>query len=450
MQTECSRGGLSLFIQCGHTHAFQTCQRDLGARSAPMLYKDLVVEALAVHGDAFAVEGKAKREALTRYGVELADLAYVEQSQLADQLSGMDAPGAIPAVEMERGFVVEFGRAWRNAEEARAWAMTVLAGATTVGVDGSQLIPSKEYGVPVGMVQIAWFENRHDSKGSYVKDARVEVLAGEQLANHQEMRTLEDRLFHGEPVNQRRFALEIEKVLDYLKALPSEPVSLILFDGSLVASFASQMRTESRNAYVRPLVRALHTSTQTHLPMVGYIDTSYASGHRANVGLASRARGRLTHDALVFDSELVGETLNVFDRTCAFVCARGDILEHYLEPDTNADYSDQVCFVYLKTGVTGPPSRIEFPRSIVEAKLLDRVMDIIRAEIIIGTGYPYPIEAADAAAVLSTQDRMAFYRVFQDFAVAQGLEMAATAKMSSKKRRRYGCGLAGARAVSRT
>jgi hypothetical protein len=31
----------------------------------------------------------------------------------------------------------------------------------TIAVDGSQILPSNELSIPVGVEQIAWFENRH-------------------------------------------------------------------------------------------------------------------------------------------------------------------------------------------------------------------------------------------------------------------------------------------------
>ena len=63
-------------------------------------------------------------------------------------------------------------------------------------------------------------------------------------------------------------------------------------------------------------------------------------------------------------------------------------------------------------------------------------MDIIRAEIVVGSGYPYALEAADAAAVLTTEDRQVFYRLWHEFAPSAGLGGAATAKTASKAHRR--------------
>ena len=53
--------------------------------------------------------------------------------------------------------------------------------------------------------------------------------------------------------------------------------------------------------------------------------------------------------------------------------------------------------------------------------MLDEALDVVRAEVIAGNGYPYAIEAADAVAVISLRDREEFYRVFQDFAARNDL-----------------------------
>jgi hypothetical protein len=136
----------------------------------------------------------------------------------------------------------------------------------------------------------------------------------------------------------------------------------------------------------------------------------------------------------IFDSRILVERMSYFDRTAAFQCARADVLLDYRLEDR--DYSRDLCFTYLKTGQDRLPARIDFPRWILEEGLLDRVLDTIRAEVIVGSGYPYALETADAAAVLTTEDRMAFYRLFQQFARDSGLPFSLPAKSRSKAHRR--------------
>ena len=72
----------------------------------------------------------------------------------------------------------------------------------------------------------------------------------------------------------------------------------------------------------------------------------------------------------------------------------------------------------------------------LEDGLLDQAMDTLRAEIITGQGYPYSIEAADAVAVISAEDRARFYALFQQFAEREGLDFTFSRKALSKSRRR--------------
>ena len=100
------------------------------------------------------------------------------------------------------------------------------------------------------------------------------------------------------------------------------------------------------------------------------------------------------------------------------------------------EWRREIGFVYLKTTGDAPPSRIDLPMWVYERGLLDDVMNIIRGEIIVGNGYPYVIEAADATAVIGAQDRETFYAIFQDFAERNGFRLSRARKAISKSQRR--------------
>ncbi len=63
-------------------------------------------------------------------------------------------------------------------------------------------------------------------------------------------------------------------------------------------------------------------------------------------------------------------------------------------------------------------------------------MDVVRAECVVGNGYPYAVETADAVAVITMQDRERFYRVFQEFVEKEGLPLRFSRKAVSKTKRR--------------
>ena len=76
------------------------------------------------------------------------------------------------------------------------------------------------------------------------------------------------------------------------------------------------------------------------------------------------------------------------------------------------------------------------PKWLVEAGRAEEIIDLVRAECVVGTGYPYAIETADALAVISTQDRQRFYALFQQFAEREGLGLTLARKARSKQSRR--------------
>jgi hypothetical protein len=71
-----------------------------------------------------------------------------------------------------------------------------------------------------------------------------------------------------------------------------------------------------------------------------------------------------------------------------------------------------------------------------EAGLVEEVVNAVRAECVVGNGYPYAIEAADEAAVMTARDREQFLRAVQDFADQHSLDFTVSRKAMSKGRRR--------------
>jgi hypothetical protein len=72
----------------------------------------------------------------------------------------------------------------------------------------------------------------------------------------------------------------------------------------------------------------------------------------------------------------------------------------------------------------------------VEAGYADAALDLVRAECVIGAGYPYAIETADATAVIQQADRERFLALVQQFAEREGLAFGQTRKLASKLTRR--------------
>ncbi len=407
------------------------------------------------HGDGL----EAYRQALMSLRARFPTAAALEAAQeaiRAAQAEGAGEPpflGARPTVEYDRWVqesaarvpALRFGQRFATHEDARAWAER-LRGVTTFAVDGSQLPPWRDASLPVALAQAGLFENPHQPPQPYVKDVTVRLITPEELAGDEseasDARAAEDTGYSSRFVQLRRFELEVETVITRMehhharraKLAAGQPAPLVVafYDGSLIVSFALKAPPPYRERYVDAARRLLEASARCRVPLVAYIDTSYARDMlamlRTLAGPETPPETRGLSDPALWRGELEWG-----DRTPAFLSARYDLARM----GYGAGASDaEVGFVYFQAALDRPPARIEFPRWLLDAGLLDQVMDVVRAEVIAGTGYPYPIEAADAVAVISARDRAEFYALFQGFAEREGLRLSFSRKALSKSRRR--------------
>ncbi len=443
-----------------------------------MLYAQKVLAALLKKREQFlgfdAEFGKqitAYREALRQLG-----LRYPRQEDIAAQLQmrtdGAPA-GALPTQEYARWHalhaseaeqrepILPFGKAFAHHQEARAWAERIR-GIVTLAVDGSQLQPWRDASLPVALVQVGLFENPHEPGAPYVKDVVVEVLspsdlteldaplvagtgqttplatgaAGNQQALSAKQQTVREGFaFSEQIVNLRRYELEIQTIVAWMRRFRERPEEdqpafpVVFYDGSLVVSFALTMPPAYRDRYISAALSLLEASETYRVPLIGYIDTSYA---RDVTTLLSRLFPHLPETKHLHDALLWQGALAWGDRTPAFISARGDVLL-----SGYGRFYEQVAFVYLQTVSQRPPARLEFPRWVLNEGILDDVLDVVRSEVIAGSGgYPYAIETADAVAVISLRDREEFYRIFQGFLEEHSLELSFSSKALSKGRRR--------------
>lgn len=382
-----------------------------------------ILAALEAKREQFADAIILRRQELDALSHLLQAFQSMSLAEVEARLAGIDCPGARPTAEHELydSLVVPFAHGWANHRQAREWALSVLRDAPTLAVDGSQIAPSKDISIPVGVVQVGWFENRHRADGAYTKDLLVEVLPPDELAE-------DEGQISGFPdwkINWRRFELEVDCIVDYMQEhAGSESKPVCFFDGSLVISFVQHMKPERQQLYVDAIVHLLHVSEETGVPLVGYVDTSYANDLTAMLAHLSDTAfvGRVS------DAAILRPMMKWGDRTRIHICARDD--------QVLGKYYAQVCFTYLKTTADNRPARIDFPRWLFESSEHERVLDIVRAECVVGTGYPYALETADVTAVLTAQDRDYFYALFQQFAEREELPLRFSRKAVSKRQRR--------------
>jgi hypothetical protein len=395
--------------------------------SSPLLLMPLkpsqIREILNAKRDDFATFNRDALRDLQTYRDALLRAIALPDDELADLLSQQSEPiGAQPLEPLSKAVngVIPFKQAWKSREQSLAWVRDRLTGITTFAVDGSQVYPGKDLSIPIALVQIGWFENLHLPTGDYEKDIALDVMTPADLQAGNSGEPVDRR------VNMRRFQMETQRLVEYIKAHPNAQDCLLFLDGSLVATFAEAFDAESRKFYVNCLLDLLRASQKHRVPLVAYIDTSYAQ----DVSVMLRSLFELPESQSIHDAQLWNRLMEWGDRTPLFRCNRSGILAQYQE------HQEAIAFTYLKTTSDGYPARVEMPIWMYEAGLVDRVMDWIRGEVIVGNGYPYVIETADQTAVLQTEDRQAFYKILQEWADQEELNLRLSRKMVSKVRRR--------------
>lgn len=430
--------------------------RSLIWKGTIMLHKGKLQMALNAKRGQFTIYDGSFSDQLNayRHGLETLYQRYASSAELEHLLPPDDSTvpaGARPTIEFDRwlvnaasrsyhGPVFPFGREFANHEQARQWA-ECIEGITTLAVDGSQLQPWRDASIPVALIQVGFFANPHAQGRPYTKDVHLEVLSPDEIMEESRVETSDPGSYpYSEmQVTLRRYMLEIETICSQMEQFararrPGDPAHspVVFFDGSLVVSFALTMPSPYRERYISSAVSLLETSERFRVPLIGYIDTSYA---RDIITMLRRLDAmqpqpilretKRIHDALLWQGRLQWG-----DRTPAMICARGDILAGY------GAHRESVAFCYLQTTAKRPPARLEFPRWMIEDGVLEPVLDVVRAEVIAGNGYPYAIETADAVSVITMGDRDEFYAYFKDFIERQGMKFTFSTKSMSKGRRR--------------
>jgi len=380
--------------------------------------------------DAFSTFNRAKSELLNAYNqawITFANLPYNQQVQGSGACPSPSGAQPLEAANSAKNGVLPFffsesGAAthrWSNREESAQWVQNVLANVTTFAVDGSQLSPGKDLSLPIALIQIGWFENPHNKDRNYQKDVRLDLMTPKDLGPNP-AQPVERR------VNIRRFQMEVQRLVEYIEACQEPHRSLVFFDGALVITFAEAFDQDSQTAYLKAMVSLLEASQRCRVPLIGYVDTSYAR----DLTTLLHHTYKLEATEGIHDAQLLAKHMSWGDRTALFRCDRGGILDQYRH------HQDQIAFTYMKTTRDGYPVRLEMPLWMWETGNLTQYLNWVRGEVIVGGGYPYSIETADQTAVLQGADKYIFFRILQDWADKEDINLRLSRKMVSKQRRR--------------
>ncbi len=367
---------------------------------------------------------KTALQELQQYAIALQTQSRESDRALLDSLEPMKDCGARPLEALGKSpeWIIASKLEWQSREESMEWVREKLTGVSTFAVDGSQIYPSKDFSIPVALIQIGWYENFHLPSGDYEKDVDLDILTPNDLRTERGD-SAERR------VNLRRFEMETQRLMQYMQDAAGSPDCLAFFDGSLIVSFAEVFDQETCQFYVRCIRDLLRASERYRVPLVAYIDTSTARDLTEMLQrLCNLPEGKSIHDARLLNR--AKQKMQWGDRTPLFLSQRVGIRDLYQEQ------ADKIAFTYLKTNRESYPVRLELPTWIYESGRYQQILDWVRAEVIIGGGYPYAIETADQVAVIQHDDRQTFYRLVQEWAEQEGLALRLSRKMVSKARRR--------------
>ena len=398
-----------------------------------MLFQTHLLTKLSEKREEFVAFDQNWRTDIIEYVRQLAALGQVDSESLRDKLSGVRAPGALPSGDLDelKSLGIPFAHTWKSHEEARRWSLGALTGHATCAVDGSQYIPGRDISLPLAAVQIAVFENPHHADGKYVKESElILVTPGDIMRSGADADSL---------IGFRRFEEEVKALRRFIERHQGweergEPMPLGFLDGTLLISY-TKPRNALQDRFVGAVTELVRVSRDRRVPIVGYIDHSYA---RDLVNLLEALEGSRSEYAL-YDAQLLRtqfgqqSILNGWgDRTPFFYCMREGLHEEFL------DESGQplVGFVYLQTTGEGMPARLDIPSWIYSEGLLETLLKLVRGECVVGNGYPYPIETADAMAVITASDREKFLRAIQEFSERERLQFRVARKANSKAHRR--------------
>lgn len=395
-----------------------------------MLFGQLLKNEVAKRAAEFREHAERATRDIASYRASFDALAKLSPEKIAETFAKETAAGAFPAGELSANgsYHFEFGTSWQNHEQARRWAAEILDDRTTFAADGSQIYVGREVSIPVAAVQIGWFENPHNAEKPYEKNARFEVLTPADLFRDQE-----------EPMNpdirveERRYLGEIAAIGDFLEKHRGwrergERMPAAFFDNPLLVPFSQKGLQKSFVAATSGLVEL---SRSTGVPVVGYVARSFSRDCLSMLDAADPSAGRA--DTAVYDASLFqNSNFNWGDRSC-FCYAKRRGLGGLDDPATEMP---TVGFTYLQTARDSTPARLDIPVWVYESGSLDELADVVRAECVVGLGYPYPLETADQTAVIAARDREIFLRTLQELAVREDLNFSVSRKDASKNRRR--------------
>ncbi len=333
---------------------------------------------------------------------------YIEAFDDFQQMSRLDIlannPSAIPVVT-EQNFILKI-KDFNSIREANKWAVSVLDDAVLAAVDGSQIFPSKELSVNIGMVQSSWVKMDFISD-KFDYDVKVEII-------------LSDNILKEWDVSLARQKLEVDTAITLINNLDKN--AIILLDGTLIYSFLAMVDDKLRKEKIEELVSMLELAEEKEIPVIGYVDTSYAKDLTNTLININKVDSDVISDAGFLNQLMT----RLGEYTIPFICKRFPLDEY-------GSYMDKICFSYMRLH-SKRVVRLEFPRWIWDKGIYDDVISKIMAEGILSHGYPRILTRAHEYAVLHGEDREKFNLFTISYYKKLNLKVEEMIKSSNKQR----------------
>ncbi len=366
----------------------------------------------------------AKLDSIKSYDIERSELTVEYRNELA-KLKNIDLsmndglPPYCGAKLLEEGKLVHpFHFNWKNRHDAMELVDSVLSGVAVGAVDGSQIYSDKNYEIPIAVLQTSRIFNRHTEDGDYKQETDASIITPD------EFEAASVYSFGSEYVDARRFSMECDNIMRLMK---EHEKLYILLDGALILSHINVLNRNTREIYVRAIMRLLEASKNTCNPVIGFIDTTMPRDITLMMHFLFKLKKSKLADTHLFLHLLWGE------RTAAFLCDRDDrrgeesksVLDNY------GKFKNEIAFFYMRVG-NGLPARVELPAWAYEEGMVDKIADIIRAECVIRGNYPDMLMRAHDAAVIRMSEHDLFYGMFDNFCKAHGIKINKSAKQFHK------------------
>lgn len=366
-----------------------------------------------------------KLSAMKSFDVERSELTKeyrtgLEKLRTIDPEVNKDLPSYSGAKLLEPGKLIHpFPINWRNREDAMEWVDSILCGVPVGAVDGSQIYSDKNYEIPLAVIQISRIFNRHTENMDYKQETDAMIITPD------EFESASVYSFGSEYVDARRFSMECEGIIRLMNEYER---IFILLDGALILSHINVLNKNTREIYVKAIMKLLETSEKTHNPVIGFIDTTMPRDITLMMHFLFGLRKSKLSDTRLFSNLQWGE------RTSVFLCDRDDRRDEEARSvlDSYGIFKNSIAFLYMRLS-SGLPARLEFPVWVHKEGMVDKIADIIRAECIIRVNYPDILMRAHDAAVIRMSEHDLFYGMLENFCKVHGIKINRSAKQLHKK-----------------